>query len=101
MQKEERAHDDRINSANMRIKQASGLEFSFQYFDETYIRKGQTYEKKKSKKSAQDASDEYARYINLISTLGPEISQVKSSVSLYSYYLTFCLTTFAVIMRYL
>jgi hypothetical protein len=39
MQKEEKAHDDGINSANMRIKQAGGLEFSFQYFDETYIRK--------------------------------------------------------------
>lgn len=57
--KEEKAHDERISNANMRIKQA-----------------GQTYEKK-SKKNARDAGDEHARYINLISALGPEISQEK------------------------
>ncbi|KAF9474248.1 hypothetical protein BDN70DRAFT_885035 [Pholiota conissans] len=59
LNKEERNHDDRIASANAKIKQA-----------------GQNYEKK-SKKKATDASDEHARYINLISTLGPEISQEK------------------------
>jgi len=37
---------------------------------------GQVYEKK-SKKKAADASEEHARYITLISTLGPEISQEK------------------------
>ena len=37
---------------------------------------GQIYEKK-AKKRASDAHDEHARYINLISTLGPEISQDK------------------------
>ena len=37
---------------------------------------GQAYEKK-SKKKAIDASEEHARYINLISTLGPEVSQEK------------------------
>ncbi|KAK0204886.1 hypothetical protein DFS33DRAFT_706109 [Desarmillaria ectypa] len=57
--KEEKAHDDRIAAANGKIKQA-----------------GQVYEKK-SKKSARDASDEHARYITLISALGPEISQEK------------------------
>ncbi|KAJ3514069.1 hypothetical protein NLJ89_g2587 [Agrocybe chaxingu] len=59
LSKEERAHDERMASANAKIKQA-----------------GQTYEKK-SKKKATDASEEHARYINLISTLGPEVSQEK------------------------
>jgi len=38
--------------------------------------KGQLFEKK-SKRNARDAGEEHARYINLISTLGPEISQDK------------------------
>ncbi|CAA7267113.1 unnamed protein product [Cyclocybe aegerita] len=59
LSKEERAHDERMASANAKIKQA-----------------GQNYEKK-SKKKATDASEEHARYINLISTLGPEVSQEK------------------------
>ncbi|KAF5367392.1 hypothetical protein D9758_003755 [Tetrapyrgos nigripes] len=62
--KEEKVHDDRIAAANAKIKQA-----------------GQIYEKK-SKKSARDASDEHARYINLISAMGPEISQEKYNHSL-------------------
>lgn len=37
---------------------------------------GQLYEKK-SKKKISDASEEHTRYINLISALGPEISQEK------------------------
>ncbi|KAJ7593231.1 hypothetical protein C8J56DRAFT_1162124 [Mycena floridula] len=57
--KEEKAHDERIVTANTKIKQA-----------------GQIYEKK-SKKNARDVSDEHIRYINLISSLGPEISQEK------------------------
>ncbi|KAF8896308.1 hypothetical protein BD779DRAFT_1495123 [Infundibulicybe gibba] len=57
--KEEKAHDERISNANARIKQA-----------------GQTYERK-SKKNARDATEEHARYINLITALGPEISQEK------------------------
>ncbi|KAF5391668.1 hypothetical protein D9757_002377 [Collybiopsis confluens] len=57
--KEEKAHDERISAANVKIKQA-----------------GQLYEKK-SKKSPREASEEHARYINLISALGPEISQEK------------------------
>ncbi|KAJ7158711.1 hypothetical protein C8R46DRAFT_1178136 [Mycena filopes] len=57
--KEEKAHDDRLSSANAKIKQA-----------------GQIYEKK-SKKNPRDSADEHARYINLISSLGPEISQEK------------------------
>ncbi|KAE9400170.1 hypothetical protein BT96DRAFT_919580 [Gymnopus androsaceus JB14] len=62
--KEEKAHDERIAIANAKIKQA-----------------GQIYEKK-SKKSARDASEEHARYINLISAMGPEISQEKYNHSL-------------------
>ncbi|KAF7327727.1 hypothetical protein MKEN_00352300 [Mycena kentingensis (nom. inval.)] len=62
--KEEKAHDDRITSANTKIKQA-----------------GQLYEKK-SKKNPRDSADEHARYINLISTLGPEISQEKHNHTL-------------------
>ncbi|KAF6759959.1 hypothetical protein DFP72DRAFT_1166785 [Ephemerocybe angulata] len=62
--KEERAHDQRLEKANARIKQA-----------------GQSYEKK-SKKNPSDAAEEHARYINLISTLGPEISQEKYNHSL-------------------
>ncbi|KAJ7650154.1 hypothetical protein FB45DRAFT_887106 [Roridomyces roridus] len=57
--KEEKAHDDRISNANAKIKQA-----------------GLVYEKK-SKKNPRDSADEHARYINLISSLGPEISQEK------------------------
>ncbi|KAF8968174.1 hypothetical protein BDZ97DRAFT_1755568 [Flammula alnicola] len=57
--KEERNHDERMASANARIKQA-----------------GQVYEKK-SKRKAADVGEEHARYINLISTLGPEVSQDK------------------------
>ncbi|KAF7374846.1 hypothetical protein MSAN_00370600 [Mycena sanguinolenta] len=62
--KEEKAHDERLSNANAKIKQA-----------------GQTYEKK-SKKSPRDAAEEHARYINLISSLGPEISQDKYNHSL-------------------
>ncbi|KAG5645935.1 hypothetical protein DXG03_004724 [Asterophora parasitica] len=58
--KEERTHDERMANANTRIKQAEG----------------QVYEKK-SKKNPRDATEEHARYINLITALGPEISQEK------------------------
>jgi hypothetical protein len=37
---------------------------------------GQSYEKK-SKKNARDAGEEHAKYIQLISTLGPEVTQEK------------------------
>ncbi|KAF9004001.1 hypothetical protein BDQ17DRAFT_1355311 [Cyathus striatus] len=57
--KDEKNHDDRLANANARIKQA-----------------GLAYEKK-SKKKTLDATEEHTRYINLISTLGPEISQDK------------------------
>ncbi|KAG0706762.1 hypothetical protein DFH29DRAFT_117143 [Suillus ampliporus] len=57
--KEEKAHDERMNDSNARIKQA-----------------GQAYEKK-AKKSARDAGEEHARYVNLLSVLGPEMSQEK------------------------
>ncbi|KIK63027.1 hypothetical protein GYMLUDRAFT_41329 [Collybiopsis luxurians FD-317 M1] len=62
--KEEKAHDERIAAANAKIKQA-----------------GQLYEKK-SKKSPREANEEHARYINLISVMGPEISQEKYNHSL-------------------
>ncbi|KAG2146151.1 uncharacterized protein EDB93DRAFT_1227512 [Suillus bovinus] len=57
--KEEKAHDEHMNESNARIKQA-----------------GQAYEKK-AKKSARDVGEEHARYVNLLSTLGPEMSQEK------------------------
>ncbi|KAF9532511.1 hypothetical protein CPB83DRAFT_625353 [Crepidotus variabilis] len=62
--KEERTHDEKMANANARIKQA-----------------GQAYEKK-SKKKTTDASEEHSRYIHLISTLGPEISQEKCNHTL-------------------
>jgi hypothetical protein len=37
---------------------------------------GQSYEKK-AKRNAMDAPEEHNRYINLLNTLGPEISQTK------------------------
>ncbi|KAK7050936.1 hypothetical protein VNI00_005048 [Paramarasmius palmivorus] len=62
--KEEKTHDEKISAANAKIKQA-----------------GQLYERK-SKKSPREANDEHARYINLISAMGPEISQEKYNHSL-------------------
>lgn len=59
VQKEERAHDDKIASANQKIKQA-----------------GQMYERK-AKKNPRDAADEHTRYINLLSALGPEVNREK------------------------
>ena len=59
VQKEEKAHDERIVAANARIKQA-----------------GQAYEKS-VKKNAQYAGEEHARYMQLITALGPEVSQEK------------------------
>ncbi|KAI8969869.1 hypothetical protein BD414DRAFT_502414 [Trametes punicea] len=57
--KEERAHDEKIASANLKIKQA-----------------GQLYERK-AKKNPRDAAEEHTRYINLLSTLGPEVNKEK------------------------
>ncbi|KAI0326052.1 hypothetical protein GY45DRAFT_164841 [Cubamyces sp. BRFM 1775] len=57
--KEERLHDEKIASSNTKIKQA-----------------GQIYERK-AKKSPRDAAEEHTRYINLLSTLGPEINREK------------------------
>ena len=59
MQKEERTHDEKIASANQKIKQA-----------------GQIYERK-AKKYPRDAADEHTRYMNLLSTLGPEVNREK------------------------
>ncbi|KAG6331724.1 hypothetical protein ID866_7366 [Astraeus odoratus] len=63
--KEERAHDERMNESNAKIKQAS-----------------QSYEKK-SKKGARDAGEEHARYINLLSVVGPEMSQEKHNHTVF------------------
>ncbi|KAF8149883.1 hypothetical protein B0H34DRAFT_802016 [Crassisporium funariophilum] len=63
--KEEKVHDERMSSANAKIKQA-----------------GQVYEKM-SKKKGSDVTEEHARYINLISTLGPEVSQEKYNHTLH------------------
>ncbi|KAI0636133.1 hypothetical protein C8Q77DRAFT_1101755 [Trametes polyzona] len=57
--KEERVHDEKIASANQKIKQA-----------------GQIYERK-AKRNPRDAADEHTRYINLLSTLGPEVNREK------------------------
>jgi hypothetical protein len=78
LQKEEKAHDERLSSANDRIKQA-GIYLRFLLNWEVgliLIWEGQMYEKKAKKKIA-DASEEHSRYINLISTIGPQISQEK------------------------
>ena len=76
-QKEEKAHDEKMANANARIKQA-GLSSPLLYrgLNETYLRQGQIYEKK-SKKGARDVPEEHTRYVNLISMLGPEMSQEK------------------------
>ncbi|KAL7279416.1 hypothetical protein ACG7TL_007258 [Trametes sanguinea] len=58
-QKEERTHDEKIASANLKIKQA-----------------GQLYERK-AKKNPREAAEEHTRYINLLSTLGPEVNREK------------------------
>ncbi|KAI6042889.1 hypothetical protein EDC04DRAFT_3138758 [Pisolithus marmoratus] len=63
--KEEKAHDDRMNESNARIKQA-----------------GQSYEKK-SKKGTRDAGEEHARYINILSVIGPEMSRAKHNHAMY------------------
>ncbi|TDL25824.1 hypothetical protein BD410DRAFT_826407 [Rickenella mellea] len=57
--KEERNHDEKISAANAKIKQA-----------------GQAYEKK-AKRKDRDAGDEHARYVHILSTIGPEMSQDK------------------------
>ncbi|EJD07114.1 uncharacterized protein FOMMEDRAFT_165721 [Fomitiporia mediterranea MF3/22] len=63
--KEERKHDEKINAANTKIKQA-----------------GQQYEKK-AKKKDRDAAEEHTRYVNLLSVIGPEMSQEKYNHSLF------------------
>ncbi|KAH9933642.1 uncharacterized protein BXZ73DRAFT_46315 [Epithele typhae] len=57
--KEERVHDEKIASANLKLKQA-----------------GQLYERK-AKKNPREAADEHTRYINLLSALGPEVNREK------------------------
>lgn len=71
LQKEEKAHDQRMATANAKIKQA-----------------GQLYEKK-AKKNPRDVQEEHTRYITLLSSLGPEVAQDKQFVflSLFCEYL--------------
>ncbi|EIN04941.1 hypothetical protein PUNSTDRAFT_138128 [Punctularia strigosozonata HHB-11173 SS5] len=57
--KEEKLHDDRISNANNKIKSA-----------------GQAYERK-AKKNARDVAEEHTKYLSLLSTLGPEMTQEK------------------------
>ncbi|KAF8656276.1 hypothetical protein AX16_002712 [Volvariella volvacea WC 439] len=57
--KEEKAHNEKIANADAKIKQA-----------------GQAYEKK-AKKNPREAQEEHARYVGLLTTLGPEITQEK------------------------
>ncbi|GJE85676.1 hypothetical protein PsYK624_017550 [Phanerochaete sordida] len=64
LSKEERAHDDKVATANGKIKQA-----------------GLNYEKR-VKKNPADAVDEHARYISLLTTLGAETNQEKYNHSL-------------------
>ncbi|KAK7678579.1 hypothetical protein QCA50_018451 [Cerrena zonata] len=61
--KEEKAHDQRMATANAKIKQA-----------------GQLYEKK-AKKNPRDVQEEHTRYITLLSSLGPEVAQDKHNHS--------------------
>ena len=75
-QKEEKVHDEKIINANTKIKQAG----AFMYLAWSFVLLtpvlGQAYEKK-AKKNAVDAAEEHNRYVNLLNTLGPEISQIK------------------------
>lgn len=76
MQKEEKAHDEKIANANAKIKQA-GTSASYAIIARVPTQaSGQLYEKK-VKRNAFDAPEEHNRYINLLSTIGPEISQTK------------------------
>ena len=46
------------------------------FFSHSHAVEGMAYEKK-AKKNAYDAVDEHTRYITLLSTIGPEITQEK------------------------
>ena len=75
VQKEEKAHDERIANANAKIKQAGTSTREIIVHVLTPV-PGQLYEKR-AKRNAIDAAEEHNRYINLLNTLGPEISQTK------------------------
>lgn len=76
LKKEEKIHDDRIANANAKIKQAGTSVLCGTIACALKLALGQSYEKK-AKRNAIDASEEHNRYINLLNTLGPEISQAK------------------------
>ncbi|GJJ08311.1 hypothetical protein Clacol_002522 [Clathrus columnatus] len=63
--KEEKAHDERLANASAKLKQA-----------------GQTYEKKAKRKDA-DLSEEHTRYLAVLNTVGPEMTQDKQNHALY------------------
>lgn len=76
IQKEERNHDEKMASANAKIKQAGKSVNRCRSASAHDGLKGQNYEKK-TKKKAMDVSEDHARYITLISTLGPEMALEK------------------------
>jgi hypothetical protein len=76
LKKEEKTHDDRIANANAKIKQAGTSVLCGAIACASTLASGQSYEKK-AKRNAIDASEEHNRHINLLNTLGPEISQAK------------------------
>lgn len=80
LQKEEKSHDDRMQQVNNKIKAASELVCSgyVLYIADRFI--GQAYEKK-VKKKATDAADEHAKYMNLLTVVGPEMAQDKQCAS--------------------
>lgn len=77
LSKEEKAHDERVVSANAKIKSASGSLYSWiLHAANGFDVEGQAYEKAAKKKNSP-ALEEHTRYMNVISTVGPEISQDK------------------------
>ena len=80
-QKEEKLHDEKITNANAKIKQAGAFLSLFlsvmAWCDVLNLgRTGQLYEKK-VKKNSYDAVEEHARYMHLLTSIGPEVSQEK------------------------
>ena len=81
-QKEEKLHDEKITNANAKIKQAGAfLSLSLSLCHGVVRRAesgrtGQLYEKK-VKKNSYDAVEEHARYMHLLTSIGPEVSQEK------------------------
>lgn len=74
MQKEIKAYDDRMAKANAKIRQAGVFEVVFGLNKSVvYVGTGQILEK--NKKSAREPGDDHIRAVNIVASLGPEISQ--------------------------